>query len=188
MEPGAYRVSWVHPMYHRLRSLHRWIGFVACLFLALISTTGFFLALKGQFAFMRPPVMPTSELESAKAILPLADVLQIAFDAGQHELDELKDVDRVDFRPGDNVFKVVSKTGYREIQVDGTRGTIVSNAKRNDQLMEDLHDMSYFAEATHEFVLPAVAVMLFLLSTSGIVIFSVPIVRRWRFQRLKSKG
>lgn len=172
-------------MYHRTRALHRWIGFFASLFLAVISVTGFFLAMKDRFAFMRPPVQEAAKLERAQDILPVAQVLQIAYDAGHPELSEIKEVDRVDYRPKDNVFKVVSKDGYREIQVDGTEGKIVSNAFRNDQLMEDIHDMSFFSDLMHGYLLPVVAVCLCTLSISGIIIFLVPIVRRWKFKHRK---
>jgi uncharacterized iron-regulated membrane protein len=172
-------------MYHKTRSLHRWIGFLASLFLAVISVTGFFLAMKDRFAFMRPPVQDAAKLERAEDILPVAQILQIAFDKGYPELSEVGDVDRVDYRPKDNVFKVVSKEGYREIQVDGTQGTVVSDAFRNDQLMEDIHDMSFFADLMHGYLLPVVALCLAFLSLSGIGIFLTPIVRRWRFRHKK---
>lgn len=172
-------------MYHRTRSLHRWIGFISSLFLAVISVTGFFLAMKGQFAFMRPPVQEASKVERAEDILPMSKVLEFAFAAGHPELSELKEVDRVDYRPKDNVFKVVSKDGYREVQVDGGNGKIVSDAFRNDQLMEDIHDMSFFADVAHGYLLPAVAVGLCFLSISGIIIFLTPIIRRWKFKRQK---
>lgn len=173
-------------MYHKTRSLHRWIGLFASLFLAVISVTGFFLAMKDRFAFMRPPVQEAAKLERAQDILPVAQVLQVAFDAGHPELAEIGHVDRVDYRPKDNVFKVVSKDGYREVQVDGTQGKVVSDAFRNDQLMEDIHDMSFFADLMHGYLLPLVALFLCFLSISGIVIFLTPIVRRWRFKHKKS--
>ena len=172
-------------MYHKTRNLHRWIGFLASLFLAVISVTGFFLAMKDRFAFMRPPVQEAAKLERAEDILPVAQILDIAFAKGYPELQEIKHVDRVDFRPKDNVFKVVSKDGYREIQVDGTHGTVVSDAFRNDQLMEDIHDMSFFADLMHGYLLPVVALCLTFLSLSGIGIFLTPIVRRWRFNHKK---
>jgi uncharacterized iron-regulated membrane protein len=172
-------------MYHRTRSLHRWIGFIACLFLATISVTGFFLAMKGRFGFMRPPVQEAAALGRPEDILPVAEVLRIAFAAGHPELSEVGEVDRVDYRPGDNVFKVVSKDGYREVQVDGTEGKIVSDAFRNDQLMEDIHDMSFFADAAHGYLLPVVAVCLCFLSITGIIIFLTPVIRRWKFKHRK---
>lgn len=185
MDRGERCILSLNTMYHRTRSLHRWIGFVSSLFLAVISVTGFFLAMKGQFAFMRPPVQEAAKVERAEDILPMAQILQIAFDAGHPELSELKEVDRVDYRPKDNVFKVVSKDGYREVQVGGADGKIVSDAFRNDQLMEDIHDMSFFADAAHGYLLPVVAVGLCFLSISGIIIFLTPIVRRWKFKRQK---
>ena len=173
-------------MYHKTRFLHRWIGFLASLFLAVISITGFFLAMKDRFSFMRPPVQEAVALERAMDILPVAEVLDIAFAKGYPELNEIGDVDRVDYRPKDNVFKVVSNEGYREIQVDGVKGTIVSDAFRNDQLMEDIHDMSFFADLMHGYLLPTVALALTFLSLTGIGIFFTPILRRWRFRHKKT--
>lgn len=186
IKPGSERTALVvsfGTMYHRFRSLHRWIGFIASLFLAVISATGFLLAMKGNIGWMRPPVQETTKLEAIESIIPVASALEIAFALGHDELDEIGDVDRVDYRPKDNVFKVVSKKGYREVQVDGTNGKVVSNATRNDQLTEDIHDLSYFADSAHAYLLPTVAVALFFLAMTGIFIFLTPILRRWKFKR-----
>ncbi|MFQ3678425.1 MAG: hypothetical protein SNJ74_10845, partial [Fimbriimonadaceae bacterium] len=60
---------------------------------------------------------------------------------------------------------------------------VLQVARRNDQFIEDLHDLSFFGEPLHRWVLPVVGAGLFALSLSGVVIYSVPVVRRMRFRR-----
>ena len=170
-------------MYHRLRSFHRWIGLFGSIFLAVISATGFLLATKGSIGWIRPPESDGSAIESLAELVTNHQVAEAAFSLNIPELRSMRDIDRIDYRPKSNVFKVVSKEGYHEVQVDGTSGKVLQVAKRNDQLAEDIHDMSYFADALHKYGLPVVAVILFCLAVTGIIIFTVPVVRRWRFKR-----
>jgi hypothetical protein len=54
--------------------------------------------------------------------------------------------------------------------------------------MENIHDMNFFADWAHAWVLPAVALGLFFLGVSGAVMFFVPVYRRWRFKRTGVAG
>lgn len=173
-------------MYHRIRGLHRWAGLTAALFLLVISATGFLLATKGTFGWVRPPEKDGSEIASLSEVVSVEQAANAAFAVGFPELRERKDIDRIDYRPKSNVFKVVSKEGYREVQVDGKTGLVVQVAQRNDQLAEDIHDMSYFADWLHAYWLPVVAVLLFTLALTGIFVFSSPVIRRWRFRKTKA--
>lgn len=175
-------------MYHRLRGLHRWIGLISSLFLLIISATGFLLATKGSFGWIRPPESDGTKIESLVGLVNLEQAANAAFALGIKELRTMKDIDRIDYRPKSNIYKVVSKEGYHEVQVDGTTGEVKSVAFRTDQLSEDIHDMSYFADWLHGYGLPVIAVGLFLLALSGIIIFFVPVWRRWSFARRKAKG
>jgi uncharacterized iron-regulated membrane protein len=91
----------------------------------------------------------------------------------------------VDYRPKSNIFKVISKEGYREVQVDGKTGKALSDHFRNDQFTEDIHDLSFFGDTPHDYFLPLVALALFALASSGIGLFLTPIVRRRKFEREK---
>ncbi len=173
-------------MYHRLRSLHRWVGLVCALFLLIISGTGLFLALKSRFDWIRPPTQTGSEVGSLAEIVPVSRVVEAAFGAGYPELRSRDDIDRVEYHASKNVFKVHSKKGYREVQVCGGTGRVLATGQRNDQLLENIHDLRFFHPVLRETLLPVVAVGLFGLSCSGVVIALVPIVRRARFRRQKA--
>jgi hypothetical protein len=49
--------------------------------------------------------------------------------------------------------------------------------------MENIHDMNFFADWAHAWILPAVALGLFFLGISGCVMFFVPVFRRWKFKK-----
>jgi len=93
------------------------------------------------------------------------------------------DVDRLEYHAKKNVYKILAKTGYDEVQIDGTSGKVLSVGKRNDQMFEDIHDLSFFHPVLRETALPVIAVILFVLGTSGVTMYFVPIARRRRFQR-----
>lgn len=170
-------------MFRSLRTIHKWAGLISSLILMTIAVTGFFLAVKGKVSWMRPPVVPATAVKDFKTVVSPGVAMEIAFAQNLADLKDPSDVDRVDYRPKDNTFKVLSKKGYHEVQVDGSTGQVLQVATRNDSLMEDIHDLSFFAEWTHEWLLPSVAVILFMLSTSGVVMFFTPVVRRWKFKR-----
>ncbi|MGV3617274.1 MAG: PepSY domain-containing protein [Fimbriimonas sp.] len=170
-------------MYRTSRQLHRWVGIVAALFLLMVATTGFLLANKSRWAWMRPPVVEAQKVESSAEIVSVERAADAAFALGHPDLKTMKDVDRVDYRPKSNVFKVISKNGYQEVQVDGKTGAVLSQSFRNDQLTEDLHDLSFFGDLPHDYFLPLVALALFALASSGIGLFFTPVVRRWQFNR-----
>ncbi|MFM9874036.1 MAG: PepSY domain-containing protein [Fimbriimonadaceae bacterium] len=174
-------------MYKGIRNLHKWAGLVACLFLMVISFTGFFLAIKGKVGWMRPDTKSGVGYGLAADLLPVGFVMDSAFAAGFPELAEEKHIDRMEFRAEEGVWKVLSRDGYREVQVDAVTGKILSKGQRNDQLFEDIHDMSFFATFWHEWGLPVVGFLLFWLSLSGVVMFFVPVVRRWKFNQGKKK-
>jgi uncharacterized iron-regulated membrane protein len=170
-------------MYRGSRQVHKWIGIGIALFLALIAFTGFFLATKKRFPWMQPPPAEGAKVASAGQIISVEQAVNAAFARGHTQLQKLEDVDRVDYRPGDNIFKVISNEGYIEVQVDGKTGQVLSDSFRNDQLMEDIHDLSFFAEFAHAWLLPLIAIGLLTMAITGIGIFATPYLRRWQFKR-----
>lgn len=170
-------------MYKWLRNLHKIIGLICCLFLCVISLTGFFLAMKSRFGWIRPDAQAGTEFAHPSELAPIHLVLDAAFAAGFSEVKVIEDIDRLEFHAEDRIWKILSKEGFREIQIDGVTTEVLSRGQRNDQMLEQLHDMSFFSDWLHDLVLPLVAGGLFLLSLSGVIMYMVPVFRRWKFNR-----
>lgn len=175
-------------MYKTLRSLHKWVGLIACLFLMVISATGWLLAIKGNVSWMRPDTADGGTISDLTEVVSVALAADAAFALGLPGLMSPKDIDRMEYRAKENVYKILSKENYHEVQVDGADGKVLSVGRRNDQLSEDIHDLSFFADWMHAWVLPWVAAGLFFLGLSGVVMYFVPVVRRWKFNSQKRDG
>lgn len=175
-------------MYHGTRTWHRRLGAIVAAFLFLIALTGFMLANKPRFAWMRPPEAKGGSFDVLSEVISLDRAAQAAFALGHPELKSHKDVDRIDYRPKRNILKVVSKEGYREVQVDGKTGEVLSSSFRTDQFTEDLHDLSLLGAVFHDWVLPGVALVLAFLGLSGVYMYFVPVLRRAAFRRKQARG
>jgi uncharacterized iron-regulated membrane protein len=170
-------------MYRGSRVYHRWAGVFAALFLLIIAATGLLLALKARLDWMRPPIVEAQKVEDLSEVLSVASITEAAIAEGNPNLRSVSDIDRIDYRPRHNIFKVLSREGYVEMQVCGATGAVLSTSFRADQFTEDIHDLSFFAEWIHALILPLVAILLFSLAATGIGMFFTPVVRRWRFRK-----
>jgi uncharacterized iron-regulated membrane protein len=175
-------------VYRLFRTGHKWIGAFAALLLAVIAVTGFLLATKGTFGWIRPPEADGQPVEDFSSVVSVHQVMESAFAHGIPEIKTPKDIDRIDYRPKSNIFKVLSKEGYHELQVDGATGKVLQVAQRNDQLAEDIHDLSFFHDLAKDWGLPLVAIALLSLSITGLVMFFVPIARRAKFKSDQKSG
>jgi uncharacterized iron-regulated membrane protein len=170
-------------MYHWLRALHRWIGLFGALFLIIIAATGFLLATKGSVDWIRPPVADAQKVENYSEVVGMERIGMAVFALGNPDMQSWSDVDRVDYRPKANIFKVLSKEGYHEFQVDGKTGEVIQIARRTDQIAEDIHDLSFFSDDLKTFLLPVISIILLLLGLSGLFIFFVPVYRRFKHRK-----
>jgi uncharacterized iron-regulated membrane protein len=80
--------------------------------------------------------------------------------------------------PGKRVFKVRSKKNNAEMQIDATTGDILSIAKRRSDLIEALHDGSFFGDFVHTFMMPMMAAVTVYLTLTGLYMWLAPIIKR----------
>lgn len=175
-------------MFRFSRSLHKWVGIFSCLFMIVVASTGLLLAWKKKADWLQPPAQKGSKLESPEQVASLADISEAVFSAGIPELQSIKDVDRFELHTSKGIFKVTSKEGYHEVQVDASTARVLSRAKRNDQLVENIHDLTFFNPLLRETLLPLVALSLIVLGVTGLVLFSTPVFRRWQFKKGQASG
>ena len=175
-------------MFHLLRTTHRWVGLIAALFLIVIAGTGFLLATKDTFGWVKPPTRAGMEIQGLEETVSLDHAARSAFALGISELKTKEDIERIDYRPDKNVFKIVTHRGYHEVQVCGATGNVLNVATRIDQVAEDIHDLSFFSENLKLYWLPFVSLMLLGLGITGICIYFVPVIRRWKYKHRTPKS
>jgi len=82
------------------------------------------------------------------------------------DITEWSDIDRVDLRPSKGIAKVISKNGW-EIQIDTSNGTVLSTNFRRSDVIESIHDGSYFSGWTKLFLFLPVGLLLILMWGTG---------------------
>ena len=120
------------------RRVHKWIGIPLLVFFVVIGITSILLAWKKN-AELLPPTLET-KVEKGVWILP-SEMVRI----GEEEMRKIgkdPEVDRVDIRPDKGTAKVTFKTHFREVQIDGFSGEVLSIGTRHSDWIEKVHDGS----------------------------------------------
>ena len=159
------------------RKVHYWASFAAALPLAIMIGSGLLLQSKKHWSWVQPAEIrgtgsaPAIDLEGI-----LASVKQVP------ELDvrSWDDVNRLDVRPGRGMVKVWLNSGL-EVQVDLGTGRVLQTAYRRSDLIESIHDGSFFGGDWTKLglFLPAGLVLL-LLWASGLWMWWVPFIAKRR--------
>jgi uncharacterized iron-regulated membrane protein len=159
------------------RKLHRFGAVLVALPFLVVIVTGILLQVKKDVAWVQPPTVKGQSKEPAIAFDRLLSILQGVPEAG---VQSWADVDRVDVRPKDGVAKVMCKN-RTEVQVDFATGEVVQVAYRRSDLIESIHDGSFFADAAKLSVFLPTAVIVLGLWLTGMYLWVLPhSVKFWR--------
>lgn len=161
------------------RKAHRWGAVLIALPLLLVVVTGLLLQVKKQVTWVQPETRKGSGKEPKLTMGELLAKVQGVPEAG---VAEWKDIDRVDIRPKDGIYKVTCQNRY-EVQVDFVTGDVVSVEYRRSDLIESLHDGSLFGDGVKLGVFLPAAVVLLGLWVSGLILFCHPLWVKWRRKR-----
>jgi uncharacterized iron-regulated membrane protein len=161
------------------RKCHRWGAILVALPFLVIIASGLLLQVKKNWAWVQPPTQRgtgTAPVTSFEGILQAARSRPEAGVRGWH------DVERIDVQPGRGIAKVLARSRW-EVQVDTATGEVLHAAYRRSDLIESLHDGSWFHESAKLWVfLPAAVVVLGLWAT-GLYLFFLPVAVRWGRRR-----
>ena len=157
------------------RKIHHWAGFFAALPLLVIIGTGILLQLKKDVAWVQPPTQKGASKEPAVSFDAILAAVRAVPETGVTSWD---DIDRVDVRPKDGIAKVTCKNRW-EVQVDFRTGEVVQVAYRRSDLIEAIHDGSFFHDAAKLYVFLPTAVVVLGLWVTGMYLWVLPNWVRW---------
>jgi uncharacterized iron-regulated membrane protein len=161
---------------------HKWTGILLGLVILNIAVTGFLLLIKKDHDWIQPPTRTGAE-GGIEQFITNQRLFSTVFAQGHPDFASLDDVERVDFRPGKRVFKVHSQHHHMEMQVDAVTGAVLGVATRNSDLIESIHDGSFFGDPVHGWLMPLTAIALVFLVASGLYLWLQPKVKRARRRR-----
>ena len=153
------------------RRIHYWIGFAAALPLIVMIASGLLLQAKKQWTWVQPAEQRGT---GTTPLIDLDEVLAVLRTVPGMGVQSWDDVNRLDVRINRGVVKAWLMNGY-EVQVDLGTGRVLQTAYRRSDLIESIHDGSFFGGDWTKLglFLPA-GIVLLMLWISGLWMWWVP--------------
>ncbi|HMO16130.1 MAG TPA: PepSY-associated TM helix domain-containing protein [Pirellulaceae bacterium] len=168
------------------RRIHRWGAIICALPLLLVIVSGILLQVKKQVPWVQPPTMRgTTKIPD----IDLERILQISRSVPEANINEWRDIDRLDVRPSRGLVKVQSTSNW-ELQIDlnqHAEQSILLSAYRRSDLIEAFHDGSIFGEWSKLLIFLPNGLILLGLWLTGVYLWYLPYQSRAKKRkRLKS--
>lgn len=164
----------------KIRQVHYWISPFIIVPVMLIFTTGVLLQLKKQSNWIQPSIEKTSP----NKLTMLISYLEAAKSVPEANIKSWEDINRIDIRPDKGIAKIRSNNHW-EIQIDSETAEIFSVNYRRSDIIESVHDGSFFTDyVKFGWFLPT-GILLIVVSISGIYMFLLPLMIKRKRTRLK---
>lgn len=162
------------------RKVHYWGAILIAVPVLIVLCSGILLQLKKQLTW----VQPTEQRGVSKEVsVDFSRVVEICRTVPEAGVQSWADINRIDVRPSRGMMKVWANNNW-EIQIDTRTGEILQTAYRRSDIIEAIHDGSWFHEGAKLWVFLPSGVILLLLWLTGMYLFFLPIVMRARRKRL----
>lgn len=157
------------------RQSHRYGAVLVAIPFFVVIVTGILLQVKKEVAWVQPPTKRGVGKEPTVSFQTILDAVRGVPEA---EVNDWPDIERLDVRPDRGIVKVRCQNNY-EVQVDTSTGSILQVAFRRSDIIESIHDGSFFHEKAKLWVFLPVAVVVLGLWVTGMYLFVLPLsVRR----------
>ena len=156
------------------RKIHRRGAFLVSLPFLIVIISGLLLQVKKEVEWIQPS---TEEVAIDTLALSFSDILRISQSVEEAHISRWSDINRLDVRPDKGVVKVRSENQW-EIQIDLERGTVLKTAYRRSDIIEQLHDGSWFHDAAKLWIFLPAGIIVLILWLSGMYLFFVPILAK----------
>jgi hypothetical protein len=167
------------------RRTHYWVSAAVAFPVLVILSSGILLQLKKQWTWVQPSEIRGTGTTPVAGLHDVFVAIQGDASLGVATWD---DISRVDIRPDRGLAKATLKNGW-EAQVDLGTGTLLKTAYRRSDLIESIHDGSFFVgDFTKLGVFLPAGIALLILWITGMWMFVITWRAKQRRQRAVSAG
>ena len=159
------------------RKTHYWGSFVIMLPVLLIIVSGILLQLKKEIHWLQPPTKK-GQVQNNPTIT-LDDILSTVKKIDEVNIKSWSDIDRLDLRVEKGIVKVRGKNRW-EVQIDTQTKKVLQVAYRRSDLIEQLHDGSWFNDKVKLYIFLPSGIILFILWSTGLYMLILPYTRKWK--------
>lgn len=156
------------------RKIHYWGSAIIAIPVLIIIVTGILLLLKKDIDW----IQPSSEKGVGKIpTISFTEIVNIASTVEEAGVQNWSDINRLDVRPRKGIIKIRTRDSW-EIQIDHQTGAILKTAYRRSDLIESIHDGSFFHDyAKLGLFLPS-SIILLILWVTGMYLFAIPLLKK----------
>ena len=158
------------------RQVHYWLSLAVFLPAGVMFIAGGFLMLKKEVEW----IQPSTQRGVVEDTIPAASWEQMLASARAHPeagIAEWSDIDRIDLRVDRGVAKLRAKSGW-EVQVDTATAEVLNVAYRRSDLIESIHDGSFFSDEVKLYLFLPTGILLVVMWGTGIYLFLLPRMRK----------
>lgn len=152
------------------RKIHYWLAIVVALPVLVIIGSGILLQLKKESHWIQPDEQRGSGDTPG---LAFAEILSICQQIPEVDVTTWKDIDRIDVRPSKGLIKVTT-ANLHEVQIDQATGDVLQVAYRRSDVIESIHDGSWFHDSAKLWIFLPAGILLFILWLTGLYLFILP--------------
>jgi len=165
------------------RLIHHWATLIVAIPVMIMIGSGVLLLLKKDIDW----IQPSSVRGGGKVpTLSFPEVLEAARSVPEAEISDWGDIDRLDVRPSKGMLKIRAENRW-EIQIDSNTGAVLQIAFRRSDLIESIHDGSFFHDNVKLWVFLPAGLVLGLMWLTGIYLFALPHVNKAKKSKRKTR-
>ena len=158
------------------RKLHRRAAVAFSVPILVILSSGILLQLKKNAAWIQPP---TQRGAGTVPRIGFDEILKIARSVPEAGIERWEDIERLDVRPAKGIVKVRARNSW-ELQIDTRTREVLQTAYRRSDLIENIHDGSWFHETAKLWIFLPSGIVLLLLLATGLYLFVLPYLAKRR--------
>jgi hypothetical protein len=164
------------------RVIHYWGAITTAIPILIVIITGLLLLLKKDVEWIQPS---TLKGDGKTPIIAFSDILAVAKTVEQAQITSWRDINRLDVRPSKGITKIRANNNW-EIQIDNTTGEVKGIAFRRSDIIESIHDGSFFANWVKYYIFLPSAIILLVLWLTGLYLLIITEVAKFK-KRYKKK-
>lgn len=166
------------------RKIHFWGSLLIVLPLFIVICTGVLLLLKKDVSL----IQPTTQLGVGQVpTISFERILLASQSAKQANIHGWQDIERLDVRPDKGLVKVRAHNRW-EVQIDTRTGRILQVARRNSDLIEQIHDGTWFHQHVKLWILLPMAITLLVMLMTGMYLFIITLARKFRVAQKRERA
>lgn len=165
------------------RQVHYWLSLAIFIPAAIMFVAGGILMLKKEIEW----IQPGTERGVVEAQFPTVSFAQMVEAARQHPeagIESWSDIDRIDLRVDRGIAKLRANSGW-EVQVDTSTGEVLKVAYRRSDVIEAIHDGSFFADWVKLYIFLPTGILLIIMWGTGAYLFVLPRIAKSKKQRAR---